>query len=87
MLFKASFTNRYAFSTKENLQLNVFAHPTVGSPLAMIRPFLARLPDSFRMPSQASTTAGEVDMVFFVVGFKSDMNLATCPRTGQWPWS
>ena len=36
-------------------------------PLAAVQPFLAQLPDSFWMPSQASTTAGEVDTVFFVI--------------------
>jgi len=39
---------------------------TTSSP-APIRPFLAQLPDSFWMPSQASTMAGEVDSVFFII--------------------
>ena len=47
--------------------MNVFAHPAAGSPLAVIRPFLAQLPDSFWMPSQASSTASEVDTVFYVI--------------------
>ena len=46
--------------------MNVFAHPSAGFP-AVIQPFLAQLPDSFWMPSQASTTAGEVDTVFFII--------------------
>ncbi|MEZ4386030.1 MAG: cytochrome c oxidase subunit II [Candidatus Krumholzibacteriia bacterium] len=47
--------------------MNGLTHMISGSLLAAIRPFLAQLPDSFWMPSQASTTAGEVDRVFFVI--------------------
>lgn len=36
-------------------------------PLAAVQPFLAQLPDSFWMPAQASSKAGEVDMVFYVI--------------------
>ena len=46
--------------------MNVPDHLTAG-PLAVFQPFLAQLPDSFWMPSQASTTAGEVDTVFYVI--------------------
>jgi cytochrome c oxidase subunit 2 len=38
-----------------------------GTFLAALRPFLAQLPDSFWMPSQASTNAAEVDTVFYVI--------------------
>ena len=39
----------------------------IPAPLAALRPFLAQLPDSFWMPAQASSTAGDVDTVFYVI--------------------
>ena len=36
-----------------------------------MRPFLAQLPDSFWMPSQASSKAAEVDTVFYVISWIS----------------
>lgn len=54
-------------STEENSHLNAFAHLAGGSPTAALRPFFAQLPDAFWMPAQASSGAGEVDTVFFVI--------------------
>lgn len=47
--------------------MNGLTQMIAGSPLAAIRPFLAQLPDSFWMPAQASSVAGEVDTVFYVI--------------------
>jgi len=52
---------------EENPVLNFFNHAVGAPPLAALRPFLAQLPDSFWMPTQASTNAGEVDTVFFII--------------------
>ncbi len=47
--------------------MNAFL-PTAAAPvLAALRPFLAQLPDSFWMPEQASSKAGEVDTVFYII--------------------
>ncbi len=47
--------------------MNAFDSAALGQPHAGLRPFLAQLPDSFWMPSQASSVASEVDTVFFVI--------------------
>lgn len=47
--------------------MKLLSAAAAGSPAAASRPFLAQLPDSFWMPSQGSTTASEVDTVFFII--------------------
>jgi cytochrome c oxidase subunit II len=54
-------------ATEETSLLNVFSHLTFDPIPAAARPFLAQLPDSFWMPSQASSNAAEVDTVFYVI--------------------
>ncbi|HOX24694.1 MAG TPA: cytochrome c oxidase subunit II [Candidatus Krumholzibacteria bacterium] len=47
--------------------MNALAHAAGGSTPASLRPFLAQLPDSFWMPAQASSAAGDVDTVFYAI--------------------
>jgi cytochrome c oxidase subunit 2 len=47
--------------------LNDLVHAIIGGAPARVRPFLAQLPDSFWMPAQASSKAGEIDTVFYVI--------------------
>lgn len=47
--------------------MDIVAHRLNGLSPAVFFPFLAQLPDTFWMPSQASTTAREVDVVFYLI--------------------
>lgn len=47
--------------------MHVPAPSLTGPPLAVLQPFLAQLPETFWMPSQASTVAREVDTVFYLI--------------------
>jgi cytochrome c oxidase subunit II len=47
--------------------LDAFTASPAGPFTAVLAPFLAQLPETFWMPSQASTVAREVDVVFYLI--------------------